>query len=95
MARVGQETPLSLGPLREKYFKHCVGIIDALARLSFDLTRVPQNKRITELHQRLEKINSMIFRLMYTKGKELEAPPEEAMYYSQSLPRLEVQVGRR
>lgn len=78
LAREGQQSPGCLRPLRARYFAHCTTFVAALVKLSFDVKGVSSVRRLTALHQGIDRVNALLFRLMHTRGEEMEGGPDEA-----------------
>lgn len=78
LAREGQASPGCLAPLRARYFAHCTNFVAALVKLSFELKGVSSLRRLTALHQGIDRVNTLLFRLMHTRGEEMEGGPEDA-----------------
>ncbi|TFJ85191.1 hypothetical protein NSK_003614 [Nannochloropsis salina CCMP1776] len=78
LAREGQQSPGCLRPLRARYFAHCTTFVAALVKLSFDVKGVSSVRRLTALHQGIDGVNALLFRLMHTRGEEMEGGPDEA-----------------
>lgn len=76
LAREGINSPQSLAPLRARYFDHCSAFVSALVQLSLDVRAVHSARRLTALHQGLGRVNRMLFRLMHTRGEEMESPDD-------------------
>lgn len=56
LAREGRQSPVCLAPLRARYFTHCTNFVAALVKLSFELKQVSAVRRLTALHQGLDRV---------------------------------------
>lgn len=78
LARGGRQSPGCLASLRARYFAHCTNFVAALVKLSFELKGVSSLRRLTALQQGIDRVNTLLFRLMHTRGEEMEGGSEEA-----------------
>lgn len=69
LARTGLGSPVCLAPLRARYFAHCTNFVAALVKLSFELKGVNSVRRLTALQQGIDRVNTLLFRMMHTRGR--------------------------